>query len=128
MKRFLSIITVFSAICWGNSRANDLNVKQTPVAIVISTDNPVGEVPRTTIPISGYVYGDTIFLMFSNNLGAVDISLYDSSEGLVLSTVIDSSDGGAEIPFSGASGYYTITFSLLDGTIFHGYFSLLSIQ
>ena len=124
MNRFLSIILVFSAICWGSHNAKALSAEQTPVAIIISTDDPFGEIPRAPIPISGYVFDGTIYLIFSSNMGDVDIHLYESSLGLVLSTNVDSSENPIALPFSGEQGSYSITFELEDGSSFIGRFEI----
>lgn len=124
MNRFLSIILVFSAICWGNSSANALSNEQTPTEIIISSGDPFGGVPRTFIPISGYVFDGIIYLNFSSSLGDVDIHLYESSLGLVLSTVVDSTENPVAIPFCGSQGSYSITFELEDGSSFIGRFEI----
>ncbi|MCR5325151.1 MAG: hypothetical protein K6E37_00185 [Bacteroidales bacterium] len=73
-------------------------------------------------PIIGIVNGDVILLAFRTDIGDISIRLEEESEGLLLSTVVDSSEGDAEIPFSGGAGNYTITFNLSDGTQLRGTF------
>lgn len=122
MKRFLPIILVISAICCGHYRINARGSEQTPTVIIISTDGPSGEVPRMPVPISGYVFDSTIYLIFLNNVGYVNISLYESSTGLVQSTVVDSSNNPIAIPFCGEPGSYSLSFDLEDGYSYKGRF------
>lgn len=76
-------------------------------------------------PISGFVINDTIYIQFSENLGDVTVSLSEATTGQLLSTVIDSSDGYAVIPFSGDPGCYSLTFNLENGASYIGRFEIL---
>ena len=100
---------------------------QTPVQIVVSQQDQGGQVPRMpgVSPISGFVFIDTIYLQFSENLGDVTVSLSETSTGQLLSTVVDSSNGYAIIPFSGDTGCYTLTFILENGASYIGRFEIL---
>ena len=80
--------------------------------------------PQST-PISGTVIGNTILIIFSRNVGDVNTSLDESTEGHLLNTVLDSADTYCFIPFSGAEGEYTLTFTLEDGTNYYGRFEIL---
>lgn len=75
-------------------------------------------------PITAFVYNNTIYLTFSENLGCITINLEELSEGVLLTTVIDSSDGYAAIPFCGEPGSYRIIFYLSDGTEYIGSFCI----
>lgn len=100
---------------------------QTPIQIIVSQQEHGGQVPRMPeqYPISGFVISDTICLLFSDNLGDVSVSLSEANEGQLLSTIVDSSEGFAFIPFDGSAGLYTLTFSLNSGVTYIGRFELL---
>ena len=114
-------------ICFGGTIGYaQENGNQTPVVIVVSDDESLGQPPRAPlpIPISGYVYENEIYLFFSNDLGDVSIRIEDSLGCTVLSTSVDSSDGSESLPFSGYPDSYTIFFSLGDNTSYIGRFEL----
>lgn len=127
MKPLLFIFVLTLQLCFGAtiSHAQD-NGNQIPEVIIITTNDPIGQGPRTPniVPISGYVYEDTIFLFFSNDLGDVSIRLEDSFGCSVLSTTVDSSNGSESLPFSGLPDSYTIYFTLEDNTSYIGRFEL----
>lgn len=125
MKKILLAIAIAigaSSVCC----AAGIDVAQIPIDIDIVHDGGGGggNGPRTPFvsPIIGIVNGDVILLAFRTDVGDVSISLEEEAEGLLLSTVVDSSEGDAEIPFSGVAGNYTITFNLSDGTQLRGVF------
>jgi hypothetical protein len=126
MKPLFSFLVLTLQICFlsFNSFGQEI-VDPTPTIIVIS--DPIGQGPRTPniVPISGYVYENTIYLFFSNDLGDVNVRIEDSFGCTILSTTVDSSDGSESIPFSGAPGIYTIYFTLEDNTSYIGRFEVL---
>lgn len=99
---------------------------QTPTEIPIHQGENVNGGPRmpAMVPIRACVFGDTIYLSFSADLGDVDVELSKESEGVVLQTSVDSSNLYATLPFSGDAGEYTITFSLTNGAVYEGSFVL----
>lgn len=128
MKPLLFSFVLALSICFGGTIGYaQENGNQTPTTIVITTNDPFGQGPRTPviIPISGYVYDNVINLFFSNDLGDVSIRLEDSLGCTILSTTVDSSDGSESIPFSGAPDTYTIYFTLEDNTSYIGRFEIL---
>ena len=128
MKPLLFSFVLALSICFGGTIGYaQENGNQTPTTIVITTNDPFGQGPRTPviIPISGYVYDNVINLFFSNDLGEINIRLEDSLGCTILSTTVDSSDGSESIPFSGAPGIYTIYFTLEDNTSYIGRFEVL---
>ncbi|MBP5719869.1 MAG: DUF3244 domain-containing protein [Bacteroidales bacterium] len=126
MKKILFLIVLSLTIGFGNTRANaQSNDNGSAIEIVIDNNGSVSQLPRTPIPISGYVYENEIFLFFSNDLGDVSIRLEDSLGCTVLSTTVDSSNGSESLPFSGLPDSYTIYFTLEDNTSYIGRFELL---
>ena len=99
---------------------------QTPTEIPIRQGENVNGGPRmpAMVPIRACVFGDTIYLSFSADLGDVDVVLCEESEGVVLQTSVDSSALSADLPFSGDAGEYTITFTLTNGVVYEGLFAL----
>lgn len=128
MKQFLFIFMLALAICLGSTivYAQD-NGSQTPVTIIVDTNNPYGQGPRTPslVPISGYVLDNAIILFFSSDLGEISIRIEDSFGCTILSTSIDSSDGSESLPFNGVPDTYTIYFTLQDNTSYIGRFEIL---
>lgn len=128
MKPLIFSFVLALSICFGGTIGYaQENGNQTPTTIVITTNDPFGQGPRTPviIPISGYVYDNVINLFFSNDLGEINIRLEDSLGCTILSTTVDSSDGSESIPFSGAPDTYTIYFTLEDNTSYIGRFEIL---
>ena len=128
MKPLLFSFVLALSICFGGTIGYaQENGNQTPTTIVITTNDPFGQGPRTPviIPISGCVYDNVINLFFSNDLGEINIRLEDSLGCTILSTTVDSSDGSESIPFSGAPDTYTIYFTLEDNTSYIGRFEIL---
>ena len=99
---------------------------QTPTEIPIRQGENVNGGPRmpAMVPIRACVFGDTIYLSFSADLGDVDVELCEESEGVVLQTSVDSSYLSATLPFSGDAGEYTISFTLASGAVYEGMFSI----
>ena len=95
-----------------------------PIIIVIGGGSVNGDGPRgpVEVPIQGVVFGGSIVLSFSSNLGQVEVSVSEAAEGLIMSTVVDSSTLSAILPFSGDPGEYSITFSLSTGDEYDGSF------
>ena len=101
--------------------------EQNSISIIIQSGNEIGDGLRSPmlIPLSGSVIGNTILIVFNQNVGIVNTSLDECIEGRLLDTVLDSSDVFCFIPFSGAEGSYTLTFTLEDGTVYTGRFEVL---
>ncbi len=99
---------------------------QNTTEIIIKKGAHHGNNPRqdTTVPISAYVVSNSIYLTFISNLGAIHIILEEETDGIVLSTVVNSSDLLVVIPFSGTSGVYTITLIDSLGIDYSGTFTI----
>lgn len=117
----IAIVLGASSVC----SAMGIGVAQIPIDINIEHKGEGGgNGPRTPFvsPVIGVVNGDVIYLAFTTDVGDVSVRLEEETEGQLLTTVVDSSEGDVEIPFSGAVGNYTITFNLSDGTRLRGAF------
>ena len=64
-------------------------------------------------------------LQFLTDVGTVDVTIQEESEGIVYEESVNSGSGVSILDFSGIPGNYTITFSLQSGQYFFGEFSLL---
>ena len=63
-------------------------------------------------------------LDFYTDLGIIDVTISEESDGIVYEESINSGSGVSILDFSGIPGNYTITFSLQSGQYFFGEFSL----
>ena len=128
MKLIFYLLLLTFAICLGSTNGYAQNGgNPNPSSIIITITDPFGQIPRTptNIPIVGYVLNNTINLFFNDDLGQVLIVLEEAIDGVLLSTAVDTSEGFVCIPFSGAPGSYTLTFTLEDGTSYIGRFDIL---
>lgn len=127
MKTFYLLTVLALSICFGSTNGYAQNGhNQTPAPIIITTNDPLGQTPRNPeiVPISGFVSQNSINLFFSIDLGSVSVTIEELSEGLLLSTVVNTSEGYAAIPFSGEPGSYRLFFYLSDGTEYIGSFCI----
>ena len=128
MKQLLFYLLLAITIVTGSlSNVTAKPSEQSSVSIIIRGGSEIGDGLRSPapVPISGTVTGNTILIVFSRNIGSVDTSLEELTEGHLLDTVLDSSEAFCFIPFSGAEGSYTLTFTLEDGTSYTGRFDIL---
>ena len=128
MKQILFSLLLAVTIVTGSSPIITAKpTEQSSISIIIYGGSEIGEGLRSpqSTPISGTVIGNTILIIFSRYVGDVNTSLDKSTEGHLLNTVLDSADTYSFIPFSGAEGEYTLTFTLEDGTNYYGRFEIL---
>ena len=123
MKKILFLIA-FLVASFGLASADQISDGDPTDIIIVRGGGTIGDGPRgpVEIPIQGVVFGGSIYLTFSSNLGYVDVSLEEAYSGLILQTVVDSSTLSAILPFSGDPGEYSITFSLSSGVEYEGSF------
>ena len=123
MKKVLFLIVLLVA-SFGTAAASQLYGGDPTDIIIVKGGGTIGDGPRgpVEVPIQGVVFGGSIFLSFSSNLGQVEVSVSEAAEGLIMSTVVDSSTLSAILPFSGGPGEYSITFSLPSGNEYDGSF------
>ena len=123
MKRKLTLLMAALLCFAAMSKAQDF----IEVTLIEQLPDAEEQKPRSLsqVPITCYVVSNTIYLNFSNDLGEVDVTLEEASQGIILQTSVDSSEFSAIIPFSGAVGEYTISFSLPSGALYIGGFSII---
>lgn len=128
MKHIFYLLLLTFAICLGSTNGYAQNGgNPNPSSIIITITDPFGQIPRTptNIPIVGYVLNNTINLYFSNDIGEMLFVLEESFDGVLFSTVVDTSEGFVCLPFCGIPGSYTISFNLEDDTRYIGRFEIL---
>lgn len=100
----------------------------TQIPVVRGTTPANSEIPKGPIqvPIDCVYYSDgsTIGVVFQENLGYVSVEIVNQTTGEYTQTTINSADGSAICPISGNPGFWTITFSLSDGTMYYGEFEI----
>ena len=65
----------------------------------------------------------SVFVYLANAGASVDVTIENQSTGETSSNIV-SGNGTAMIPFSGTSGTWVITFTLLNGDVYEGEFVL----
>lgn len=98
--------------------------RQSPTEIPITEFGQNGNGPRqqTTIPIRASYFGGTVFVSFLQNLGDVEITVEEQSNGIILQTTVDSSTLSVALPLNMTAGYFCISFSLESGAEYIGHF------
>lgn len=99
---------------------------QTPEEIpLIETGNNEGN-PRqqTDVPIRAYYLSGTVIISFLQDIGNVEISIDEESNGTILQTVVDSSTLSAFLPLNMSSGVFCIYFTTSSGAEYYGQFSV----
>lgn len=118
----LSILCMTAIESWSGN-----NSPQIPIVIIESSqeDGLNHRSPETT-PISA-CYEDfisSVCMTFSQNLGVLDITITNLTDGTYADFEIDSSLGSAILPISGVEGFYTIVIVLANGVEYVGQFEL----
>lgn len=84
--------------------------------------------PRTPtiVPISCYVDSNLgiVSFAFTYDFGEVSIDIENQDTGALVSTVVETADGGVMIPFSAAPGLYFISILTESGTEYVGEFEI----
>lgn len=120
----LSIATLEAyAFCKNNN-----TIKKDGDVIIIRTDEyPLPGTPRSVslTRIDAYYDYDTscVYVNLSEAGSSVDVSISNTTTGESYALVIPGS-GASVLPISGTSGYWTITFTLENGSVYYGYFVL----
>lgn len=91
----------------------------------VSMEGPMFRDP-TVIPISAafYTTPSVIEVQFLMDLGYVSVEIENQTTSEYTQTVVNSAAGLAIFPISGNSGLWTITFSLSNGMVYYGEFTL----
>lgn len=120
---FCLVLATVGTLLFAEGRANNLrdqeriNIVQTPL------ESPGG--PRSAVPFEAE-YDDApnyVILTCTSPCGDVSVAL-TSTAGDWYQTVFDTSDGVLIIPVSGESGFYTLTITTSDNTVYVGEFNL----
>lgn len=109
--------------CLYNSYPKLSNMPPSGDIIITQGDNQGGG-PRqlTQIPISAYYAGDVVYVTFVDDIGLVDITIEEVSNGVILQTSVNSSTLSAILPLNVSSGEFYIYFVLSTGAEYEGYF------
>jgi hypothetical protein len=99
---------------------------QSPEEIPIKENGNFGGNPRqqVDIPIRAAYFGGTVFVSFLQNLGDVEITIEEQSNGIILQTIVDSSTLSVALPLNMTAGDFCISFLLESGAEYSGQFSL----
>ena len=122
MKRFLLIASCLLTL----SQIPSFSHSQSPEIIpIIEIEPPEGQ-PRgmNEISIRAYYLSGTVIVSFLQNLGNVEISIDEESNGTIYQSIIDSSTLTAILPLNLSSGEFTINFTVSSGAEYYGHFSL----
>lgn len=126
------MLKIFFTLCLACSfarlDARNCTADDNPVPIVIVTeDEDLSGGNRGTgiVPISGYAdtTGGFVSLYFAQPCGMVQISFSNFSDGSHYSTLVNGS-GPVVIPLVLSTGSWTVTFTLGDGTVYIGEFTI----
>lgn len=91
---------------------------------ILIVDPTSGVIHRAPAPISCWLVGDELYATFPENIGSVTVEIENQTTGEYTQTVVNSAVGSAIFPISGNAGFWTIIFSLSDGTVYFGEFTL----
>lgn len=124
MKKLLFTLSLLLSAAMFSAFAQTSN--DDPIVIIIKTGEIVGDGPRSpgNIPIEGVVSGGIIYLVFTSNLGNIEVRIDEITYGPLFHTIVDSSDLFAIIPFTLDPGLYYISFTLSSGQEYIGEFTI----
>lgn len=109
---------VFSPFVQGGEDVNII-IANTQEAIEEVVHRDPASAPIMCTLEEGYL--DVTFLI---NIGFVFIEIENLTTGEYTQTAVNSATGSAVFPISGNAGFWTITFSLSDGTMYYGEFEI----
>lgn len=114
----LFVQLVFSPFAQGGEDVNII-IANTQEAIEEVVHRAPASAPIVCTLEEGYL--DVTFLI---NIGFVSVEIENLTTGEYTQTVVNSATGSAIFPISGNAGSWTITFTLSDGTVCFGEFTL----
>lgn len=85
-------------------------------------DVPVLHRDETSSPIQCNLDQGYLEVTFLSDLGFVSVEIENQTTSEYTQTVVNSAVGLAIFPISGNAGFWSITFSLSDGTVYYGEF------
>lgn len=95
--------------------------------IIVDPHDPSAEVlhrDATQVPITCTVADSYLEVTFLSNLGSVSVEIENQTTGEYTQTSVNSAISPAIFPISGNAGFWTITFTLPDGTVYYGEFTI----
>ena len=123
IKLILCSLALFLSM--GNSFADEEGGTDIIIEENASMGGPMFRDP-TVIPISATAYSSPSFIeiRFLADLGFVSVEIENQTTGEYTQTMVNSAISPAIFPISGNAGFWTITFTLPDGTVYYGEFTI----
>lgn len=124
MKQLLLILSI---LCLGAIESRSGNTDpQIPIQVIISSGQECPNRAPAYVPIEAYYAGvlSSVCMTFSQNLGVLDITITNLTDGTYADYEVDSSLGSAILPISGNEGFYTLDIVLTSGEQYVGQFEL----
>jgi hypothetical protein len=124
MKQLLLILSI---LCLGAIESRSGNTDpQIPIQVIISSGQECPIRAPAYVPIEAYYAGvlSSVCMTFSQNLGVLDITITNLTDGTYADYEVDSSLGSAILPISGNEGFYTLDIMLTSGEQYVGQFEL----
>ena len=121
------LLIVLSILCMGAVESKSVNNNpQIPIQVIISTGQESPHRAPAYVPIQAYYQEilSSVCMTFSQNLGVLDITITNLTDGTYADYEVDSSLGSAMLPISGEEGFYTIEIVLTSGVQYIGQFEL----
>lgn len=124
MSILLGIVTCAAA---ARPFAENYSINNDPPVEIIIESSTTNQGPRmpARIPISGVIDNglNAAVLSFAYNCGTVSVEMVNTEDGTTLDEEVEGV-GTVMIPFNFTSGYWTVTFTLENGAVYHGYFEI----
>lgn len=121
------LLIVLSILCMGAVESKSVNNNpQIPIQVIISTGQESPHRAPAYVPIQAYYQEilSSVCMTFSQNLGVLDITITNLTDGTYADYEVDSSLGSAILPISGNEGFYTLDIMLTSGEQYVGQFEL----
>lgn len=121
------LLIVLSILCMGAVESKSVNNNpQIPIQVIISTGQESPHRAPAYVPIQAYYQEilSSVCMTFSQNLGVLDITITNLSDGTHADYEIDSSLGSTILPISGVSGFYSILIVTASGIQYGGEFEV----
>lgn len=122
------VLILLSILCLGaiesKSGNNDPII---PIQVIISTGQECPNRTPANVPIQA-CYQDvlsSVCMTFSQNLGVLDITITNLTDGTYADYEVDSSLGSAILPISGNEGIYNILITTAGGIQYGGEFEII---
>ena len=96
--------------------------------IIVNPNDSISEVLHrdpTLAPVLCTLTEASLNVTFFLDQGFISVEIENQTTGEYTQTLVNTADGSAIFPFSGNPGFWTIIFSLSDGTVYYGEFSIV---